>query len=50
MKRELSLLKEVESPFICNLIGFYHDVKKLYICLEYVLTTFVEHIVFKYLV
>lgn len=35
-KQEITLLKELEFPFIVNLITFFHDSKRVFIAMEYV--------------
>lgn len=36
MKQEITLLKDLEFPFIVNLIAFFHDAKRVFIAMEYV--------------
>lgn len=35
-KYEKTLLFEIESPFVVNLLGYFQDVKNLYLVMEYV--------------
>ena len=36
LRQEITLLKDVEFPFIVNIIAFFHDSKRVFIAMEYV--------------